>query len=112
VAAAERPQAGKTGRPWQVAGAGVVALGACAVCCAGPILAVLGGLSIASLAGAVWIPALAVVAVIALVGMVWVLRKRRRATCATSTEPVDLGMPAVSAPTRASRVGDAPVDTF
>ena len=109
MAAAERPQAGKTGRPWQVAGAGVVALGACAVCCAGPVLAVLGGLSIASLAGAVWIPALAVVAVIALVGMVWVLRKRRRAT---STEPVDLGMPAVSAPTRASRVGDAPVDTF
>jgi hypothetical protein len=42
------------------------------VCCAGPVLAVLGGLSIASLAGAVWIPARAVVAVIALVGMVWV----------------------------------------
>jgi hypothetical protein len=33
-----------------VAGAGVVAIGACAVCCAGPVLAVLGGLSIASLA--------------------------------------------------------------
>jgi nitrate/nitrite transporter NarK len=80
VAAAEHPRTGKTSRPWQVAGAGVVAIGACAVCCAGPVLAVLGGLSIASLAGAVWIPALAVVAVIAFVGMVWVLRRRRRAT--------------------------------
>lgn len=100
MAAAERTRLGKTSRPWQVVGAGVVALGACAVCCAGPVLAVLGGLSIASLAGAVWIPALAIVAVIALAALVWVLRKRRRATCATSSEPVDLGMPAVSAPAR------------
>jgi hypothetical protein len=82
-----------TSRPWRVVGAAAVALGACAVCCAGPVLAVLGGLSIASLAGAVWLPALAIVAAVALVGMVWVLRKRRRATCATTTGPVDLGMP-------------------
>jgi hypothetical protein len=79
-----------TSRPWRVVGAAAVALSACAVCCAGPVLAVLGGLSIASLAGAVWLPALAIVAAVALVGMVWVLRKRRRAT---TTGPVDLGMP-------------------
>ena len=87
------PQTDKTRRHWQVVGAGVVAVGACAACCAGPILAVLGGLSIASLAGAVWIPALAGVTVLALGAMVWVLRRRRRATCATTPGPVDLGMP-------------------
>jgi mercuric ion transport protein len=90
-----------------VIGAGVVALGACAVCCAGPVLAILGGLSIASLAGAVWIPALAVVAVIALVGMVWVLRRRRRATCATPTGPVELGMPGEARADR-GRAGSVP----
>jgi hypothetical protein len=82
------------------------------VCCAGPVLAVLGGLSIASLAGAVWVPAMAVVAVLALLGVVWVLRKRRRATCATTTGPVELGMPIPSARTGRAAPGDEPVDTF
>jgi hypothetical protein len=96
VAVADRARTVKTRRPWRVFGASAVALGACAVCCAGPLLAVLGSLSIASLAGAAWIPALAAVAAVALVGIVWVLRKRRRATCATPTSPVDLGMPGES----------------
>jgi hypothetical protein len=112
VAAADRPQTGKSRRPWQIFGAGAVAVGACAVCCAGPVLAVLGGLSIASLAGAVWIPALAVVAVIALAGVVWGLRKRRRATCATPSGTVDLGMPATTARPGSSGSADASVDTF
>lgn len=97
MTAADQP--GKTRRPWQLAGAGALAVGACAVCCAGPVLAVLGGLSVASLAAAVWIPALAVVAVAAVAGVAWLLRKRRRTTCAAPTGPVDVGMP-------------APLDTF
>ena len=105
-------QTGKTRRPWQLAGAGAVAVGACAVCCAGPVLAVLGGLSIASLAGAVWVPALALVAALALLGVVWVLRKRRRGTCATPAGPVELGMPVRSARTGPRTANDAPVDTF
>ncbi|WP_020385183.1 hypothetical protein [Kribbella catacumbae] len=112
MAAAERTKVSKTTKPWRLVGAGGLAIGACAVCCAGPVLAVLGGLSIASLAGAVWIPALAVIAVITLAGTVWVLRKRRRATCATPTEPVDLGMPAMSAPPQPNRDADTPLDTF
>jgi hypothetical protein len=87
--------------------AGAVAVGACAVCCAGPVLAVLGGLSIASLAGAAWVPILAVVAVLTLLGVVWVLRIRRRSACAASSGPVELGMPAPSARAGASTAGEA-----
>jgi hypothetical protein len=77
-----------------VLGAGAAVIGACAVCCAGPILAVLGGLSVASVIGAVWIPALPVVAVAALAGVVWIVRRRRNAnTCQPSSAPLDLGMP-------------------
>lgn len=74
-------------------GAGAAALGACAVCCAGPLLAILGGLSIASLAAAVWIPALAVVAVAAAGVIVVILRRRRQASCRVPAQTVDLGMP-------------------
>ena len=77
----------------RAAGAIAAALGACAICCAGPLLAVLGGLSIASLAASVWIPALAVVAAAAAAAVVVVLRRRRRATCSTGASTVDLGMP-------------------
>ncbi|WP_433003364.1 hypothetical protein [Kribbella sp. CA-294648] len=110
MAVADPTPAGKTRRPWRVLGAGAMAVGACAVCCAGPVLAVLGGLSIASFAGAVWVPGLALVAVLALIGVVWVLRKRRRTSCAADSGPVDLGMPAPSA--RASESDHLPVDTF
>lgn len=72
-----------TGRPgaarWKAAGLGVAAVGACAVCCAGPILSVLGGLTAAFAVGAVWVPALAVVALVAAVALGWTLRHRRSA---------------------------------
>ena len=84
--------------------AAVAAVGACAVCCAGPILAFFGGLSVVSLAASIWIPGLALVAVAALAGLVWILRRRRNSSCQTSTTesagPVDLGMPT---PTTSSR---------
>ena len=62
---------GDKSRPFAALGGGILALGACAVCCAGPILAVLGGLSVASIAAAVWIPGLALIAVAALATMAW-----------------------------------------
>lgn len=90
-------------RPWSAIATGAAAVSACAVCCAGPLLALVGGLSIVSLAGAIWIPALAIVAVAALVGAVWVLRRRKASSCRTSftdtSAPVDLGMPAPAAHT-------------
>ncbi|WP_460650003.1 hypothetical protein [Kribbella endophytica] len=91
MAAAE--DAVRTRRGWGLVGAVAAALGACAVCCAGPLLAVLGGLSIASLAASVWVPALAVVAVVAGGVIVVVLRRRRRASCAVPAQTVDLGLP-------------------
>ncbi|MGW6605783.1 hypothetical protein [Streptomyces sp. NPDC055036] len=39
-------------RPWGTLDAGVAAVAACAVCCAGPLLAVLGGIGITSAIGA------------------------------------------------------------
>lgn len=90
-------------KPWTTIATGAAAIGACAVCCAGPILAFFGGLSIVSLAGAIWIPALAIVAVAALAGAVWILRRRKASSCRTAvtetSAPVDLGMPAPAAHT-------------
>ncbi|MGP4087586.1 hypothetical protein [Streptomyces sp. KR55] len=45
-------------RPWGTLGTGAAALAACAVCCAGPLLAVLGGIGITSAIGALWMPVL------------------------------------------------------
>ncbi|MGC4940010.1 hypothetical protein [Kribbella sp. DT2] len=112
MTAADPTQAPKTRRPWQAAGAAAAVVGACAVCCAGPVLAVLGGLSIASLAGALWMPALAVIAVAALVVMALVLRRRRNTTCSAPAGPIDLGMPPTPSRAGASGAEDKPVDTF
>jgi len=79
-------------RPWSTIGAGAAALAACAVCCAGPLLAVLGAVGAAATVAAVWVPALAVLAVAALVGAV-VVRRRQRAACRTVPGPIDLGLP-------------------
>ncbi len=38
--------ASRPSRPWGAVGAGAAAMAACAVCCAGPTLAVLGGISV------------------------------------------------------------------
>ncbi|WP_264927278.1 hypothetical protein [Streptomyces sp. A012304] len=77
--------------------AGLGALAACAVCCAGPLLALLGGVGLASAVAAVWVPALAAVAVAAVLALVLLRRRRRSASCRSGDPgPVDLGMPAVA----------------
>ncbi|WP_210405180.1 hypothetical protein [Williamsia sp. 1138] len=76
-------------------------VGACALCCAGPLLAILGGIGVAGLAGSLWLPALLmVVAVAAAAGIVLELGRRRRAGACTSSPagPVDLDSPTI--PTR------------
>ncbi|MEU9376028.1 hypothetical protein AB0D94_19935 [Streptomyces sp. NPDC048255] len=84
--------------PWRMLGVGAAAVAACAVCCAGPILAVLGGIGVTSAIGALWMPTLGVLAVAAGLG-VFVVRRRRRATaCHTAQAPADLGMPTLGPP--------------
>lgn len=73
--------------------AGGTALAACAVCCAGPVFAVLGGIGVLAFVGAVWIPPLLALAVVATAGMFWVLRHRRESACSTTSGPVEIGMP-------------------
>ncbi|MFJ9968711.1 hypothetical protein [Streptomyces avermitilis] len=85
-------------RPWGTLGAGAAALAACAVCCAGPILAVLGGIGVTSAIGALWMPALAVLAVAAGLGVLVVRRRSRAASCHTAPVPADLGMPTLGPP--------------
>ncbi|NEE09520.1 hypothetical protein G3M58_24075 [Streptomyces sp. SID7499] len=81
---------------------GAAAVAACAVCCAGPLLAVLGGIGVTSAIGALWMPVLAVLAVAEAVGFAVVRRRRKRAACRTIPAPADLGMPTVGAPPRDS----------
>ena len=77
-------------------GVTVVGMGtaACVACCAGPILAILGGLSLASLASALLIGAAGLV--IAAVALAALLIARRHAGCRVSD---DSATP-VAAPTR------------
>ncbi|MEW1757603.1 hypothetical protein AB0393_13955 [Streptomyces cyaneofuscatus] len=75
---------------------------ACAVCCAGPLLAVLGGIGVTSAIGALWMPVLAVLAVTAAVGFAVVRRRRKPTACRTIPAPADLGMLTVGAPPRDS----------
>ncbi|MYU11716.1 hypothetical protein GTZ78_13650 [Streptomyces sp. SID8361] len=65
------------------------------MCCAGPLLAVLGGVGLASAVGALWIPGLAASAVVSGLGVLMVRRRRRRAACRTAPARTDLGMPTV-----------------
>ncbi|MEU8942569.1 hypothetical protein OHU17_05800 [Streptomyces goshikiensis] len=89
------PSPSRSTGPWGTVGAGLAAVAACAVCCAGPLLALLGSIGAASALASFWIPALAVVAAAATTGA-YVLHRRRRATaCKTTPGPVDLGLPAV-----------------
>lgn len=72
-------------------GLGIVGFGAaaCVACCAGPILAFLGGLSIAGLASTWLIGAGGmIVAVLAATAFFVVRHRRRRTACAPPTEPV------------------------
>jgi mercuric ion transport protein len=78
-----------------------VAVGACAVCCAGPLVALVGGIGVASTVGAWFMPVLIVLAVLALAAVAALWWRRRRAACSTSAPLADLGMPAVPATGRA-----------
>jgi len=52
---------------------------ACAACCAGPLLGVIGGLGAASLLGSYWIPGLLAVTVLAGIAVAVLLVRRHRA---------------------------------
>ncbi|MET8181439.1 hypothetical protein [Streptomyces sp. NPDC005336] len=73
------------------------------MCCAGPLLALLGGIGITSAISALWMPVLAVLAVAAGLGVLAVRRRRRTAACGTAPAPADLGMPTVGPPSRQGR---------
>jgi len=76
--------------PGGVLVAGIVA---CAACCAGPIIAIVGGVGVASLLGSYWAPALLIVTALAVGVTAWLMVRRRRAkACAVpqSPQPIDL----------------------
>ncbi|MGW5276936.1 hypothetical protein ACWEQP_31240 [Streptomyces sp. NPDC004044] len=96
------PSPSRPSGPWSTVLAGLAAVAACAVCCAGPLLAVLGGIGLTSAVLAFWIPALAVSAAVAGLAFVLIRRRRRSAACSTDEKGlVDLGMP--TAPDRTGR---------
>jgi hypothetical protein len=76
-------------------GLGILGLGAaaCAVCCAGPVLAFLGGLTLAGAAATFLIGALGLV-VVAIAGLAWLFVRRRRSSCQIREEPVPVAAPA------------------
>ena len=55
---------------------------ACIACCAGPLIAILGGITIAGLAATVFVGAFAALAAVVAAGVVIVLRRRPQPTCA------------------------------
>jgi mercuric ion transport protein len=80
-------------------GLGLLGLGAaaCVACCAGPILALVGGLTIAGLFSTLVI-GIAGLAVAAIAAGSWVTIRRRRRSCATPTgRPVAVAAPTVKA---------------
>jgi hypothetical protein len=80
---------------------GIAAAVACGVCCAVPLIGLLGGAGVLSALGAVFEKVSLVLAVLALggAGVLW-LRRRRRRACRVPERAVDLGMPE---PRRAKR---------
>lgn len=68
-----------------------VAVLACAACCAGPLLAVVGSVGAASLLGAYWIPGLLVVAMLAgVVVTILLVRRHRAKACRLPATRVDV----------------------
>lgn len=63
-----------------------VGVAACAVCCAGPILAVLAAIGLGTAAGFALFGTMAIVIVAALVAWVVIRRRRRATACAAATE--------------------------
>lgn len=78
---------------WSAIGLGAAALAACTACCAGPVLATLGGIGLASALAAIWIPALAVVSVLAVIGAFWLRRRRVRHARRHAGTVVMVGLP-------------------
>ena len=78
-------------------GFGVLGIGAaaCVACCAGPVLALLGGLSLAGIASTLFIGAAGlVIAAAAAAGVLLVRRRQADSACAADpAEPVPVGAP-------------------
>ena len=75
-------------------------IAACAVCCAGPLLAVLAAVGVTAGVAALAVPALVVIALAASAGVWWV-RRRAQARCAASATPpgpVEVAVPALRQP--------------
>jgi hypothetical protein len=81
---------------------GIIGIGAaaCAACCAGPILAFLGGLSLAGLASTLLIGTLGLAVFVSSGAGYLVVRRRRQTACAPpSIEPVSVAAPTRKVPT-------------
>jgi type VI protein secretion system component VasK len=89
------------------------AIAACAVCCAGPLLAVLGGLGAAFSVGAVWVPALGLAAAVIFMAALVLWRARRITRRLQAPIPVQLGLPGAPAavPATAPTASDDAVGT-
>lgn len=87
-----------TGPSGRKEGVGLVGLGAaaCVACCAGPILAFLGGLTIAGLASTLFIGA-GGLATAAIAGVAWLTIRRRRVRPVRADEPVVVAAPTAKA---------------
>jgi hypothetical protein len=77
-----------------------VGVAACAVCCAGPILGVLGAIGLGTVAGAALFGTIAIVIGAAAVAFVMVRRRRRAHTCTPASSPVGVPVQFTDAPTR------------
>lgn len=85
-------------------GFGIVGVGAaaCFACCAGPILAILGGVTMAGVAGTMFVGAASlIIAVAAAVADLVVRRRRQAAACALAAAPVPVTVTAKPAPSDA-----------
>ena len=74
------------------AGAVGVGAAACAVCCAGPILAFVGGIGLAGIASTFLVGFIGIV-VAATIIAVMLIRRRRRSTCSPPEQTISLDLP-------------------
>jgi hypothetical protein len=86
-----------TGSPPRREGVGLVGAGAaaCVACCASPVLAILGGVTVAGVAGTVVFGVAATLVAVLAVALIAVLRRRRRMAC-----DVEADVPVLLTPTR------------
>ena len=82
-------------------GVSLIGLGAaaCVACCAGPILAFLGGLGIAGLASTLLIGAIGLLITVAALAAIVVVRRRRSACQVLAGGPAAVAIPTRRAPT-------------